>query len=134
MQETVKMWVRSLIRKIPWSRKWQHTPVFLHGKFHGERNLAGCSPWGHKELDMTMNAPTYHYHIHYMILINCYYSEFTVESYYYINMFMSVFISEVSFIIFYNCLFLTLVSWNELGSFTSLSYSFTLFFLSFLIY
>ena len=28
-------------------------PVFLPGEFHGQRNLAGCSPWGHKELDTT---------------------------------------------------------------------------------
>ena len=27
------------IRKIPWSRKWQPTPVFLPGKFHGQRSL-----------------------------------------------------------------------------------------------
>ena len=30
-------------------RKWQPTPVFLHGEFHGQRSLAGYSPWGHKE-------------------------------------------------------------------------------------
>ena len=29
------------------------TPVFLPGEFHGQRSLAGYSPWGHKELDMT---------------------------------------------------------------------------------
>ena len=29
------------------------TPVFLPGKSHGQRNLTGCSPWGHKESDMT---------------------------------------------------------------------------------
>ena len=40
-------------RKIPQSKKWQPTPVFLPGKFHGQRNLVGYSPWGHKELDMT---------------------------------------------------------------------------------
>ena len=28
-------------------------PVFLPGKFHGQRSLAGYSPWGHKESDMT---------------------------------------------------------------------------------
>jgi len=39
------------VRKIPWRRKWQPTPVFLPGKSHGQRNLAGYSPWGHKELD-----------------------------------------------------------------------------------
>ena len=29
------------------------TPVFLLREFHGQRNLAGYSPWGHKESDMT---------------------------------------------------------------------------------
>ena len=29
------------IRKIPWRRKWQPTPVFLPRKFHGQRSLAG---------------------------------------------------------------------------------------------
>ena len=28
-------------------RKWQPTPVFLPGKVHGQRRLAGCSPWGY---------------------------------------------------------------------------------------
>jgi len=28
-------------------------PVFLPGKSHGQRSLAGNSPWGHKELDTT---------------------------------------------------------------------------------
>ena len=28
-------------------RKWQPTPVFLPGKVHGQRSLAGCSPWGY---------------------------------------------------------------------------------------
>ena len=29
------------------------TPVFLSGESHGQRSLAGYSPWGHKELDTT---------------------------------------------------------------------------------
>ena len=37
--------------KIPWRREWQPTPVFFPGGFHGQRSLAGYSPWGHKELD-----------------------------------------------------------------------------------
>ena len=41
------------VRKIPWRRKWQPTPVFLPGKLHGQRSLVGYSPWGHKELDTT---------------------------------------------------------------------------------
>ena len=41
------------IGKIPWSRKWQLTPVFLSGTSHGQRSLAGYSPQGHKESDTT---------------------------------------------------------------------------------
>ena len=33
---------------IPWRRKWQPTVVFLPGKSHGQRNLEGYSPGGHK--------------------------------------------------------------------------------------
>ena len=39
--------------KIPSSRKWQSTPVFLLGKFHGQRSLVVYSPWYRKELDTT---------------------------------------------------------------------------------
>ena len=39
------------VRKIPWGRKWQSTPVFLPGEFHGQRSLMGYSSWGHKESD-----------------------------------------------------------------------------------
>ena len=38
------------VGKIPWSRKWQPTPLFLPGKFHGWRSLAGYSPWGRKRV------------------------------------------------------------------------------------
>ena len=41
------------VGKIPWRRAWQHAPVFLPGKSHGQRSLAGCTPWGRKESDMT---------------------------------------------------------------------------------
>ena len=41
------------IRKIPWRRKWQPTPVFLPGKVLGQRSLAGYSPQGRKESDTT---------------------------------------------------------------------------------
>ena len=40
------------VRKIPWRRARQPTPVFLPGESHGQRSLAGYSPWGHKELDI----------------------------------------------------------------------------------
>ena len=39
------------VRKIPWSRKWQPTPVFLLGKLHGQRSLVSYSPQGPKESD-----------------------------------------------------------------------------------
>ena len=35
-----------LCGEYPWKRKWQPTPVFLPGESHGERSLAGYSPWG----------------------------------------------------------------------------------------
>ena len=38
------------IRKIPWRRERQPTPVFLPGKSHGQRSLLGYSPWGHKRV------------------------------------------------------------------------------------
>ena len=44
MQET---WVWSL------GQTWQPTPVSLPGETCGQRSLAGYSPWGHKESDMT---------------------------------------------------------------------------------
>ena len=40
------------VGKISWRRKWQPTPAFLPGEFHGQ-SLAGYSPWGRKEWDTT---------------------------------------------------------------------------------
>ena len=42
----------SWVRKIPWSGKWQPTPVFLPGKSHGQRSLVGYSPWSSKETQL----------------------------------------------------------------------------------
>ena len=39
------------VGKIPWSKKWQPTPVFLPGTFHGQMSLVGYSPWGHKRVE-----------------------------------------------------------------------------------
>ena len=41
------------VRKIPCRRKLLPTPVFLPGKFLGQRRLVGYSPWGHKGSDTT---------------------------------------------------------------------------------
>ena len=45
MQET---WVQSLVGKLPCRRNWLPTPIFLPREFHGQRSLAGYSPWGHR--------------------------------------------------------------------------------------
>ena len=41
------------VRKIPWRRIWQLTPVFLPGESHGQSSLVGYSPWGREESDTT---------------------------------------------------------------------------------
>ena len=41
------------VGKILWRREWHPTPVFLPGDSHGQRSLAGYSPWGCKESDTT---------------------------------------------------------------------------------
>ena len=41
------------VRKIPWRRPRQPSPVFLPGEFHGQRSLVGYSPQGSKESDTT---------------------------------------------------------------------------------
>ena len=37
-------------------QKRQPIPKFWPGEFHGQRSLAGYSPWGHKELEATEHA------------------------------------------------------------------------------
>ena len=46
------------VGKVLWRTKWLPTPVFLPGKSHGQRSLAGYSPQGHKELDVTVFSNT----------------------------------------------------------------------------
>ena len=48
--------LRSLVRKIPWRRKWQPTPVFIPGKSHGQGSLAVYSPWGCKRVGYNLTA------------------------------------------------------------------------------
>ena len=53
------------VRKVPWRRKWQPTPVFLPGKFHRQGSLVGYWPWGCKESDTTEWLITHtHGHTH----------------------------------------------------------------------
>ena len=63
------------VGKTPWRREWQATLVFLPEEFHGQRILAGYSPWAHKELDKTerylgkSNTFTFHFHLSVMCYI-----------------------------------------------------------------
>ena len=41
------------VGKISWRKKWQSIPVFLSGEPHGQRSLAGYSPRGRKQLEMS---------------------------------------------------------------------------------
>ena len=56
------------VRKIPWRREWQPTPVFLPGEFHWLRSLVSYSPWSRREPDMaewlTHNTHTHTLKLH----------------------------------------------------------------------
>ena len=41
--------VQSWVKKIPWRREWLPTLVFFPGESHGQKSLAGYSPWGCKQ-------------------------------------------------------------------------------------
>ena len=42
------------VKKISWRRKWKPTPIFLPGKFHGQRRLVGYSPWSCKRVGLNL--------------------------------------------------------------------------------
>ena len=52
MQQVQETSVRTLARKIPWRRKWQPTPIFLPGEYHGLSSLGVTVQEVTKELDM----------------------------------------------------------------------------------
>ena len=54
-----KMKVLEKVMQNPWRMKCQPTPLFLPRKFHGQRSLAGYSPWDQKELDNTDRLQLY---------------------------------------------------------------------------
>ena len=63
--------------KIPWRRKWQRFPVFLLGKSHGQRNLAGCSLHGVAKSQTWLSMHT-HTHTCYLLEIT---KQCTVQSF-----------------------------------------------------
>ena len=48
------------VGKIPWRRKWLTTPVFLPGEPHGQRGLAGYSPWDCKRVTYDLATKQQH--------------------------------------------------------------------------
>ena len=50
MQEMRETEFNLWVRKIPWRRKWQPTPVFLSGESHGQRSLVGYRPVGSQKV------------------------------------------------------------------------------------
>ena len=44
---------------VPWRRKWEPTPVFLPGEFHGQRSLVGYSSWDRKKSQTRLGTHTH---------------------------------------------------------------------------
>ena len=57
------------VRRIPWSQKSQSTPVFLPGKFPGQRSLAGYGPWGCEKVRHDLTKQQQQYSMEYSFLI-----------------------------------------------------------------
>ena len=58
MRETQETQFHPWVRKIPWRRKWQPSPVFLPGESKGQKSLADYSPCGCKESDTIEHTDT----------------------------------------------------------------------------
>ena len=54
-----KPWVQSLGQEDLLEEGMTTNPVFLPGESHGQRNLVGYGPWGHKELETTEQLSMY---------------------------------------------------------------------------
>ena len=73
------------IGKIPWTRKWQPTPVFLPGDAHGQRSLVGYNPWACQESDTPEANNTLLYnqeteqHLHFLLRAHEYSAEHTSD-------------------------------------------------------
>ena len=60
------------VRKIPWRRAWQPTPILLPGESHGRKSLLGYGPWGDKESDVLkqLSMHTHKQHIYSVFLVS----------------------------------------------------------------
>ena len=61
MQEIQETQAQFLDWKDPLEEETAFTPVFFPRESCGLRSLAGCSPWGHKELETTEHLSTHTY-------------------------------------------------------------------------
>ena len=69
------------VGKVRWRRAWQPTPVFLPGESHGQRSLAGYSPRGHNESDVTEGlSRRTHTHTHVQYFTVYMYHNFFIHS------------------------------------------------------
>ena len=64
VQETQRHGFHAWVRKMPWRKQWQPTPVFLLGEFHGPRSLAGYSPYGSQKVRHDWARTCTHTHMH----------------------------------------------------------------------
>ena len=55
--------VQFLSQEDPPEKEWQSTTAILPGESHGQRSLAGYSPWGCQEPGMTEHLSLTHLHI-----------------------------------------------------------------------
>ena len=74
--ETIWLWCRRRglnpwVGKIPWSKAWQPTPVFLLGETQGQRSLADFSPWSLIELDTTEATETLSFFSSFALFLLC---------------------------------------------------------------
>ena len=103
------------VRKIPWRRKWQPTPIILPGEFRGLRSLVGYNPQGRKESDMTERL---HFAFHFKMVAKAFNNSFRViylnrdrerlrspESYWKVFFLGTLFLLKKSFTIIINSLF-----------------------------
>ena len=71
MQDMQEIQVQFLVREDSLEEGRLPIPVFLPGEFHGQRSLAGYSPWGHKDLDTTeqLSMQAHNYYLNSSILL-----------------------------------------------------------------
>ena len=55
MEAIQESWVQYQVRKIPWRRAWQPTPVFWPGRFHGQCNLAHTHTHTHTHFNQCLD-------------------------------------------------------------------------------